>query len=50
MGSQVGEDNKAIFKQFYRTLSKIYHPDSNQGKDTSEEMKVLNQLKSDWGV
>lgn len=50
MGSQIGEDNKAIFKQFYRTLSKIYHPDSNPGKDTSEEMKALNQLKSDWGV
>ena len=50
MGSQIGEDNKAIFKQFYRTLSKIYHPDSNPGRDTSEEMKALNQLKSDWGV
>ncbi|MBE5973311.1 MAG: hypothetical protein E7251_01785 [Paenibacillaceae bacterium] len=50
MGSQVGEDNKAILKQFYRTLSKKYHPDSNPGKDTSEEMKALNQLKTDWGV
>lgn len=49
-GSQIGEENRAIFKQFYRTLSKIYHPDSNPGKDTSEEMKALNQLKSDWGV
>ena len=49
-GSQIGEENRAIFKQFYRTLSKIYHPDSNPGKDTSEEMKALNQLKTDWGV
>ena len=44
------EDNKAMLKKFYRTLSKAYHPDSNPGKDTSEEMKLLNQLKSDWGV
>ena len=44
------EDNKAMLKKFYRTLSKAYHPDSNPDKDTSEEMKLLNQLKSDWGV
>ena len=44
------EDNNAMLKKFYRTLSKAYHPDSNPDKDTSEEMKLLNQLKSDWGV
>lgn len=44
------ENNKALLKKFYRTLSKTYHPDSNPDKDTSEEMKLLNQLKSDWGV
>ena len=44
------EDSRAMLKKFYRTLSKAYHPDSNPGKDTSEEMKLLNQLKSDWGV
>ncbi len=44
------EDNKAMLKKFYRTLSKAYHPDSNPGKDTSEEMKLLNQLKNEWGV
>lgn len=44
------EDNKAMFKKFYRTLSKTYHPDSNPGVDTSEEMKLLNQLKIEWGV
>lgn len=49
-GGQRNEENKAMLKQFYRTLSKTYHPDSNPGKDTSEEMKVLNQLKMDWGV
>lgn len=47
---QRNEGNKAMLKQFYRTLSKAYHPDSNPGKDTSEEMKLLNQLKMDWGL
>ncbi|WP_024295635.1 hypothetical protein [Lacrimispora indolis] len=49
-GGQQNEASKATLKQFYRTLSKVYHPDSNPGKDTSEEMKVLNQLKTEWGV
>lgn len=44
------DSDKAMLKQFYRTLSKAYHPDSNPGKDTSAEMKLLNQLKSEWGV
>lgn len=44
------EENKAILKKFYRTLSKAFHPDSNPDKDTSEEMKMLNQLKGEWGV
>ena len=39
-----------MLKKFYRTLSKAYHPDRNPGKDTSEEMKLLNQLKNEWGV
>ncbi|GLC79225.1 hypothetical protein [Lacrimispora brassicae] len=42
--------DKAMLKQFYRTLSKAYHPDSNPGKDTSEEMKLLNQIKAEWGL
>ncbi len=45
-----GEGEKTMLKQFYRTLSKTYHPDSNPGRDTSEEMKLLNQLKTDWGL
>ncbi|MFA9376196.1 MAG: hypothetical protein ACERKZ_05505 [Lachnotalea sp.] len=43
-------EDKEMLKQFYRVLSKKFHPDSNPGKDTSEEMKLLNQLKSDWGL
>ena len=48
--SNYNEANKAMLKKFYRTLSKAFHPDSNPDKDTSEEMKMLNRLKSDWGV
>lgn len=46
----VTTDNKEILKQFYRILSKKYHPDANTDKDTSEEMKLINQLKAQWGV
>lgn len=48
--SNYNEADKAMLKKFYRTLSKAFHPDSNQGVDTAEEMKLLNRLKSDWGV
>lgn len=50
VGGQRNEESKATLKQFYRTLSKVYHPDSNPGKDTSEEMKILNLLKTEWGL
>lgn len=42
--------NKEILKQFYRTLCKRYHPDSNPDCDTSKEMQMLNELKEEWGV
>lgn len=45
-----GNEDQALLKKFYRTLSKVYHPDSNPGVDTSAEMKLLNQLKTDWGL
>lgn len=48
--SNYDEPDKAMLKKFYRTLSKAFHPDSNPGKDTSEEMKMLNRLKSEWGL
>ena len=44
------EENKGVLKQFYRLLSKKFHPDANPDKDTSEEMKLINQLKTQWGV
>lgn len=49
-GSNHAGENKDILKQFYRELSKKFHPDANPGKDTAEQMKVLNQLKQEWGI
>ena len=43
-------DEKTILRRFYRSLSKLYHPDRNPGVDTGEEMQLLNRLKEQWGV
>lgn len=43
-------DDKEILKQFYRTLSKKFHPDVNPEADTSKQMQLLNQLKKEWGL
>lgn len=40
----------AMLKQFYKVLSKKYHPDLNPGKDTTAEMQLLNRLKQEWGL
>lgn len=48
--STYNEDEAAILKQFYRSLSKAYHPDLNLGKDTTAEMQLLNKLKESWGI
>lgn len=39
-----------ILRQFYRSLSKTYHPDLNPGRDTTAQMQLLNRLKEVWGV
>lgn len=44
------ENDKAMLKQFYKVLSKKFHPDANPGIDTSDQMKLLNQLKQGWGI
>jgi len=49
-GSTYSEEERAILKRFYRSLSKVYHPDLNPGVDTEPEMKLLNRLKEAWGV
>jgi outer membrane protein OmpA-like peptidoglycan-associated protein len=43
-------EDKETLKQFYRALSKKFHPDANPDKDTSKEMKLLNQLKTEWNI
>lgn len=49
-GSTYTEEETAILKQFYRSLSKTYHPDLNPGKDTTAAMQLLNRLKDSWGI
>ena len=44
------EEDKAVLKQFYRELSKKFHPDANPDIDTSQQMQLLNQLKQEWGL
>ena len=44
------EEDKAVLKQFYRELSKKFHPDANPDTDTSQKMQLLNQLKQEWGL
>lgn len=48
--STYSESETAILKQFYRSLSKAYHPDLNPGKDTTAEMQLLNKLKESWNI
>lgn len=44
-----GED-KEVLKQFYKVLSKKFHPDANPDRDTSREMQLVNNLKAEWGL
>lgn len=44
------DEDKEMLKQFYRVLSKKFHPDANPDIDTSKEMQLLNRLKDEWGV
>lgn len=43
-------NERALLKKFYKALSLKYHPDVNQGADTTKEMQLLNKLKEQWGV
>lgn len=44
------EEDKTYLKEFYKVLSRKFHPDSNTDKDTSEQMKLINSLKEQWGL
>lgn len=50
ISSNYSEEEQGILKQFYRELSKKFHPDSNPEKDTSKQMQLLNKLKKDWDL
>lgn len=48
--SNHNSEDKETLKQFYRVLSKKFHPDANPDADTSKQMQLLNQLKKEWNV
>lgn len=48
--STYSDEDKGHLKKFYKSLSKIYHPDMNRDVDTHAEMVLLNKLKEEWGV
>ena len=50
VSSNYNEEEKTILKQFYRELSKKFHPDANPDTDTSQQMQLLNRLKQEWGL
>ena len=41
-------DEKAMLKNFYKTLSKSYHPDVT--KSDGREMQFIHKLKEAWGI
>ena len=50
ISSNYSTEDKDTLKQFYRMLSKKFHPDANPDTDTSKQMQLLNQLKNEWGI
>lgn len=43
------DEDKTIFKKFYRVLANTYHPDNQETGDT-KMMKYVNNLKTLWGL
>lgn len=48
--SNYNDQEKQTLKQFYKELSKKFHPDLNPDTDTTRQMQLLNKLKGDWGL
>lgn len=46
--STYNEEDKDKYKKLYRTLAREFHPDKT--KDDGEMMKLVNQLKDEWGI
>ncbi len=40
--------DKSKYKKLYKTLAKTYYPDIEN--DDGEIMRIVNQLKEDWGI
>ena len=47
-GTSYSDGEKITLKNFYKTLSKAYHPDIT--KSDGKEMQLLNKLKESWGI
>lgn len=50
VSSTYSEKETDMLKEFYKKLSKIYHPDLNPGTDTTAQMQLLNRLKESWKI
>lgn len=50
ISSNYNDTEKEQLKQFYRVLSRKFHPDSNPDIDTSSQMQLINKLKEEWGI
>lgn len=50
ISSTYTDNEREQLKQFYKILSKKFHPDLNPDKDTKAEMQLINRLKDEWGV
>ncbi|MEH7464833.1 hypothetical protein V7166_23140 [Bacillus thuringiensis] len=46
--SNYTEEEKKLFKKFYRVLAREFHPDIN--KDSGKAMVLVNKLKEQWGL
>lgn len=43
-------EEKERLKRFYKSLSKLYHPDVNHDPNAHGDMVLLNRLKEEWEV
>lgn len=43
-------EEKERLKRFYRSLSKLYHPDVNHDPTSNGDMVLLNRLKEEWAI
>lgn len=44
------DEEHSMLKEFYRVLSRKFHPDVNPDKDTTAQMQLINKLKTAWDI